>query len=301
MSSEERSSNDSGDKTWIEKISQVFSSTPKSRDEIQEILRFARENALLDGDEYTLIEGAMAVTDTQVREVMIPRSKMVVVNASDTPKEFLPKVTQSGHSRFPVVGETNDDILGILHAKDLLPLVLSSPEESFSISDYLRPVHKVPESKRLNNLLKDFRETRKHMAIVFDEYGGVSGLITIEDVLEEIVGEIEDEFDVTSDSSIKQLAENDYIVKATTPIEDFNQCFKSQLDDSEFDTIAGLITQQVGHVPQRNENIQIEQFHFKVLHADSRRLLLLRLQLSPEEWSPIFHGKQPPALLLAAY
>ena len=283
MNSEDRSSIDSSDTTWIEKITQIFSSNPKSRKDITDFLHSARENSLLDNDEFTIIEGAMEVTDMQVREVMIPRSQMTIVRIDESPEQFLANVIQSGHSRFPVVGETNDDILGILHAKDLLPLVISNSHEVFSISEYLRPVHKVPESKRLTNLLKDFRETRNHMAIVFDEYGGVSGLITIEDVLEEIVGEIKDEFDVASDTTIKKLGTNDYIIKALTPIDDFNEQFNTQLDDNAFDTIAGLITQKVGHVPQRNESITIDRFQFKVLHADNRRLHLLRLRVLEQD------------------
>jgi len=283
MNSEDRSSNDSGDATWIEKIKQIFSSTPKTRDDINAFLQIAHDSALLDNDEYTIIEGAMEVRDTQVREVMIARTKMAVVKVDEAPESFLPTIIKSGHSRFPVIGETNDDILGILHAKDLLPLLLNKnePLDTFDIQQYLRPIHKVPESKRLINLLKDFRETKKHMAIVFDEYGGVSGLITIEDVLEEIVGEIEDEFDVDDDIFIKQLGDSnssDYIINALTPIEEFNNHFKSQLEDSEFDTIAGLITQKAGHLPQRNETILLEQFEFKVLHADNRRLHLLRMK-----------------------
>ena len=280
MNSEDRSTNDSGDKTWIEKIKQIFSSTPQTREDVNEILQLARESALLDKEEYTIIEGAMEVRDIQVREVMVDRSKMVVVNVCQSPEDFLPTIIQSGHSRFPVVGEDSDDILGVLHAKDLLPILIEKNPEPFDIQQYLRPIYKVPESKRLINLLKDFRETRKHMALVFDEYGGVSGLITIEDVLEEIVGEIEDEFDVDDAAFIKQLGDsssNDFIINALTPIEEFNTYFKSDLPESEFDTIAGLITQKAGHLPQRNEQVQLDNFSFKVLHADNRRLHLLRM------------------------
>lgn len=280
MNGEDRSSNDPGDRSWIERITKIFSSTPRTREEVNDLLELALENKLLDGDEFTIIEGAMEVTDLQVREVMVPRSQMVVVKADETPEDFLPNIIQSGHSRFPVVGETNDDIIGILHAKDLLPLIIDKSGDAFDISRYLRPLHKVPESKRLNNLLKEFRSTRNHMAIVLDEYGGISGLITIEDVLEEIVGEIEDEFDVAEDSSIKKLSDNDYIIKALTPIEDFNEYFQVELDETDFDTIGGLVAQKVGHVPQRNETIDIAPFTFKVLHADNRRIHLLRLLIN---------------------
>lgn len=283
MNSEDRSTIDPGDRSWIEKITKIFSPAPKTREDVNDLLEQALENQLLDGDEFTIIEGAMEVTDLQVREVMVARSKMIVVNADETPEQFLPKIIKSGHSRFPVVGETNDDIIGILHAKDLLPLVVDKSGKDFDISNYLRPLHKVPESKRLNKLLKDFRNTRNHMAIVLDEYGSISGLITIEDVLEEIVGEIEDEFDVAEDATIRKLADNDFIIKALTTIEDFNENFDAKLDDTDFDTIGGLVAQRVGHVPQRNETVEIDNFCFKVLHADSRRIHLLRLFIQQAE------------------
>jgi magnesium and cobalt transporter len=278
--SEGRSPNDSGEQSWIEKISRLFSTSPRTREDINEFLLFAKEHLLLDEDEFTIIQGAMDVTDIQVREVMVPRSKMIVIKASDNPEEFLPAVIKSGHSRFPLMGEDNDDVLGILHAKDLLQLILDKDTEAFDLSKYIRPVPKVPESKRLNKLLNDFRTTRNHMAIVIDEYGGISGLITIEDVLEEIVGEIEDEFDVDEDESIKKISDNDYLIKGHTTIEDFNHAFDSELDETEFDTIAGLVTQQFGHIPQRNESVIIDKFTFKVLHADKRRIHLIRLSIA---------------------
>ncbi len=280
MNSEERSSDDPEALSWIEKITKRFNFTPKTRKEINQMLEQARENHILDGEEFSIIEGAMEVNDIQVREVMVPKTKMVCINFNETPEQFLPAAIQSGHSRFPIIGETNDDILGILHAKDLLPLIIQKNNSDFDITQYLRPVNNVPESKRLNKLLQDFRNTRNHMAIVIDEYGGVSGLITIEDVLEEIVGEIEDEFDVEENASITKVSDSDYIIKAHTSIEEFNQTFNAKLDESDFDTIAGLITQKAGHVPQRNDKIEIDQFSFKVLHADKRRLHLLRLFIS---------------------
>lgn len=279
--SEDRSANDPDDKSsWIAKFSQRFNTTPKTRKEISAILKLARDNKLLDDDEYAAIEGAMEVHDIQVREVMVPRNQMIVVDIDETPAQFLPRIIESGHSRFPVIGENNDDIIGILHAKDLLPLILKN-DAPFELVNYLRPLHKVPESKRLNRLLDDFRETHNHMAIVFDEYGAVAGLITIEDVLEEIVGDIEDEFDVEDENDIKKLSDNDYIIKAQTPIEDFNEALDAKLDDSDFDTVGGLIAQQLGHVPQRGETVTLdERFTFKVLHADGRRVHLLRLLIS---------------------
>lgn len=279
--SEDRSDNDPDDKSsWIAKLSQRFNTTPKSRKDISAILKLARDNKLLDDDEYAAIEGAMEVHDIQVRDVMIPRNQMIVVDIEETPEQFLPRIIESGHSRFPVIGESSEDIIGILHAKDLLPLILQKENTPFDISRYLRPLHKVPESKRLYKLMNDFRETHNHMALVFDEYGVVAGLITIEDVLEEIVGDIEDEFDVDDDHDIKKLSDNDYIIKAQTPIEDFNEELNASLDDSDFDTVGGLIGQQLGHVPQRGESVTIDRFTFKVLHADGRRVHLLRLLIS---------------------
>lgn len=273
-------SNDSGElPSWIEKFTRLFTSAPKTREDINQFFAVAKEHHLLDDDEYTIMQGALDVTDIQVREVMVPRSRMIVIKATDTPQEFLPAVIKSGHSRFPVMGDDNDDVLGILHAKDLLPLILENSHDNFDISSYIRPVHKVPESRRLNKLLNDFRTTHNHMAIVIDEYGGISGLITIEDVLEEIVGEIEDEFDVAEDASIKRLSDNDYLVKGHTTIEDFNEHFHSDLDNSEFDTIAGLVTHQFGYIPQRNETTDIDRFAFRILHADKRRIHLLRVQI----------------------
>ena len=278
--SDGRSPNDSGEhSSWIDKITRLFTSTPKTREDINQFFVLAKEHQLLDEDEFTIMQGALEVTDIQVREVMVPRSRMIMIKATDTPAEFLPDVIKSAHSRFPVMGEDNDDVLGILHAKDLLPLILEAGHNDFDISTYIRPVHKVPESRRLNKLLHDFRTTRNHMAIVIDEYGGVSGLITIEDVLEEIVGEIEDEFDVEEDESIKRLSDNDFLVKGHTTIEDFNKLFNADMDDSEYDTIAGLVTHQFGYIPQRNEAVDIGSFNFRILHADKRRVHLLRVQL----------------------
>src|SRR5690554_634796 len=275
--SDDRNTNITDDRSWISKISQLFNSTPKTRNDISAILKLARDNKLLDDDEYAAIEGAMEVHDIKVQDVMIPRNQMVVISVNETPEQFLPRIIESGHSRFPVAGEDSDDILGILHTKDLLPLVLQADNSSFDITRFLRTPLKVPESKRLNRLMDDFRTSHNHMAIVFDEYGAVSGLVTIEDVLEEIVGEIEDEFDVEDGSNIKKLSSNDYIVKAQTLIEDFNEALNTQLDDEDVDTIGGLVGQQLGHIPQRGETVTIDNLTFKVLHADGRKVHLLRL------------------------
>lgn len=273
----EEQSLDTSDKSWLEKIAQAFSGEPKTRGDLLEILKVAEQNKIIDSEAQSIIEGALEVSGQQAREVMIPRPQMVVLKAECSPEEILSKVIQAGHSRFPVVGESNDEVLGILLAKDLLPLALKTNLEDFDLMELIRPATFVPESKRLNVLLKEFRERRKHMAIVIDEYGGVSGLITIEDVLEEIVGEIEDEYDVETDAPIKKLAANDFIIKALTPIEDFNEFFDTKLNEDEFDTIGGLIMSQFGHVPKRNECIEIDNFNFKVLTADKRRVHLLRM------------------------
>ncbi len=280
--SDDRTANIVDDRSWISKISQLFNSTPKTRNDISAILKLARDNKLLDDDEYAAIEGAMEVHDIQVDDVMIPRNQMVIISVNETPEQFLPRIIESGHSRFPVAGEDSDDILGILHTKDLLPLVLQKDIDSFDITRFLRSPLKVPESKRLNRLMDDFRSSQNHMAIVFDEYGAVSGLVTIEDVLEEIVGEIEDEFDVEDGNDIKQLSSNDYIIKAQTLIEDFNDELNANLDDSDVDTIGGLVGYQLGHIPQRGESITIDNFTFKVLHADSRKVHLLRLLINQD-------------------
>src|SRR5690554_970988 len=280
--SDDRTANIVDDRSWISKISQLFNSTPKTRNDISAILKLARDNKLLDDDEYAAIEGAMEVHDIQVDDVMIPRNQMVIISVNETPEQFLPRIIESGHSRFPVAGEDSDDILGILHTKDLLPLVLQKDIDSFDITRFLRSPLKVPESKRLNRLMDDFRSSQHHMAIVFDEYGAVSGLVTIEEVLEEIVGEIEDEFDVEDGNDIKQLSSNDYIIKAQTLIEDFNDELNANLDDSDVDTIGGLVGYQLGHIPQRGESITIDNFTFKVLHADSRKVHLLRLLINQD-------------------
>ena len=210
--SEDRSSNEQ--KTWLEKLSQAFAHEPKNRKELLEVLREAHLNKLLDSDALAIVEGAIQVADLQVRDIMVPRSQMMSIRADQTPTEFLPAVIEAAHSRYPVTGDSLDEVLGILLAKDLLPLTLLNTEQTFDIRQLLRPVTFVPESKRLNVLLKEFRAKRQHMAVVIDEYGGVAGLVTIEDVLEQIVGEIEDEHDVEEDSYIRPLPSGDFIVKA---------------------------------------------------------------------------------------
>ena len=227
------------------------------------------------------MEGALTVGEMQARDVMIPRAQMVVIRAGATLEEVLPQIIHTGHSRYPVVGESTDDVLGILLAKDLLPFVLN-PDANFDISALLRSAVIVPESKRLNVLLREFRQARNHMAIVIDEYGGVAGLVTIEDVLEEIVGEIEDETDTDEEIHIRKLTEDSYIVQAQTPVEDFNEAFNVDFSDEEFDTIGGLVLQAFGRLPTRNETIDFDGFEFRVINSDQRKLNSLRVTVLPK-------------------
>ena len=265
------------DKTWIERLVGTFSSEPQSQEELLDIIRDAAAKELLDQEALSIIQGALGVSGLQAREIMIPRSQMVTVNIDETPEEFLPKVIESGHSRFPVMGESSDDIKGVLLAKDLLTLILKGHKD-FTLESIIRPATIIPESKRLNILLREFRENRYHMALVIDEYGGISGLITIEDVLEEIVGEISDETDDDHDDVfIRKVSEDDFIVKALTPIEDFNSYFKTKFSDEEFDTIGGLVMQAFGHLPQRNETTTLDGYEFRILYSDNRQIHLLRL------------------------
>lgn len=280
---DEQSTNDPEEKSWIEKISHIFSSEPKTREDLLAFLQVAQSNEVIDNDAVHIMDGAMRVSEMQVREIMVPRTQMTVIKAEQPLEELLQQITETGHSRYPVIGENTDEVLGVLLAKDLLPQILKNTE-NFDIQALLRPATVVPESKRLNILLREFREKRNHMAIVIDEYGGVAGLVTIEDVLEEIVGEIEDEYDIEeTDSYIRKLAENDYIVKALTPIEEFNEAFKATFSDEEFDTIGGIILQQFGHLPGRNEIAHIGGFEFKVLNADNRQVHLLRMSAVVEQ------------------
>ena len=276
--SEDRSGNDSDEKSWLDKISHLFSSEPRTRQDLEEVLSVAADNEVIDDDARGIIKGALQVSDMQTREVMIPRSQMVVIKNEWPLEEILPKIISSAHSRYPVIGESPDDVLGILLVKDLLPQILSKDHTHFSLEALLRPTRVVPESKRLNVLLREFRENRNHMAIVIDEYGGIAGLVTIEDVLEEIVGDIEDETDAEVDRFIREISEDEYYIKALTPIDEFNEYFHTHFSDEEFDTIGGLVIQALGHMPANNEITVIENFEFKVISADQRKIDSLRLR-----------------------
>ncbi len=278
--SDDQSSRSQGSKSWLERISQAFSNEPETVEDVLEILRDAETQDIIDADAMSIIEGAMQVIDMRVDEIMIPRSQMVTVKASQDPKTFLSDIMESAHSRFPVIGDNQDDVIGVLLAKDLLPLALENDLNWIKIREILRPPSFVPESKRLNQLLKEFKETRNHMAIVVDEYGGTAGLITIEDVLEQIVGEIEDEHDFDEETHIKARGDGSFAVKAITPIDDFNEFFKTELDEEEFDTIGGIILKEFGHLPRRGESVEFAGFLFTIANADNRVIRLLQVTRS---------------------
>ncbi|MEE8321616.1 MAG: transporter associated domain-containing protein [Gammaproteobacteria bacterium] len=267
----------SGPGNWFARLAKAFAREPNDRHALIEILRDSENRNILDQDALVMIEGALQVSEMQVRDIMIPRVQMIVVRNDAEPEDILATVVESGHSRFPVIGDNTDEITGILLAKDLLSYFASSDNECFNIKDMMRSPVFVPESKRLNVLLREFRTSRNHMAIVIDEYSGVAGVVTIEDVIEEIIGEIEDETDIVEEENIKQHGRNRYTVMAQTPIEDFNDYFKTELSDAEFDTIGGLILKEFGHLPKRGESLDFEGFNVKVLRADKRRIFLLRL------------------------
>ncbi len=275
-----------GMRGWMRKQARALVGPPRSREEILEWTRDGRQAGLLDAEAYGMIQGVLEVSQTQVRDIMVPRSQMVVVERDASPVDLLREVIQAGHSRFPVIGDNRDEVIGILLAKDLLRLALDqehlSPETNFDIREVIRPVVVVPESKRLNVLLKEFRANRNHLAIVLDEYGGVSGLVTIEDVLEQIVGEIDDEHDEEEGAFILRQDRERYLVRALTPIEEFNRYFGSELSDEEFDTIGGLVSQRFGHLPRRGESITVGRFQFNVQRADSRRVHLFQVGVLPE-------------------
>ncbi len=272
-------------RSWLERLGNFFSSGPSNRDELLELLRSLREREVIDLDTLGIIEGAVQVADMQVREIMIPRAQMIAIRTSSNPRDFLPTIIECAHSRFPVLADDPDEVQGILLAKDLLPLALDPGRmDRFNIKDHLRQAMIIPESKRLDSLLREFRASRNHMAVVVNEYGGVAGLVTIEDVLEQIVGEIEDETDIEdTDYLIKSLNNREYTVKALTPIEDFNDYFQCELSTEDFDTVGGLVMQQFGRLPERNESVQFDRFRFTVLSADGRTIRLLQVQPLEEE------------------
>lgn len=275
--------NNGARRSLLQRLGDLFSDEPTDQAELQEMLQAAAERDLIDPDALNIIFGALQVTEMQVRDIMLPRKLLVALCAQDRPEQIFQQIIKSQHSRFPVYGDDLDDIKGILHAKDLLALALHGQAldaGSFDIKDFIRPATMVPESKRLNVLLQEFRATRNHMAVVVDEYGQVAGAVTIEDVLEQIVGEIEDEHDVDEEGLIKQLSEHVFNVKAATPIDEFNEQFGVDYADDEFDTIGGLLLKAFGHVPDRGEKITLGALTYTVLNADSRRLRLVEVSRS---------------------
>ena len=268
---------------WRERLLDFFSNESAEEPVFKDMLREATARELVEPDALNIIYGALQVAHMQARDIMIPRSQMAYVKADARLEEFLPYLIEARHSRFPVVGETLDDIKGILHAKDILPWLLQKDWDAFNINDVIRPPAVVPESRRLNDLLDEFRSRKNHMAVVVDEYGHVAGVVTIEDVLEQIVGDIEDEHDVDDDVFIKPLEDRCYTVKGITPIDEFNSFFETNFDEEEFDTISGLVTKEFGHLPEREESTTIHDYVFKVLNSDSRRINLLHLSVPSKQ------------------
>ena len=267
--------NDPSRPTLLERLSALILREPEDRESLARLLHSAYERNLLDADALSMIEGALSVSEMQVRDIMIPRAQMDVIDLHEPVEKFIPQVISTAHSRFPVIDRNRDDVIGILLAKDLLRYYAG--DEDFNVREMLRPAVFVPESKRLNVLLREFRASRNHMAIVVDEYGGVAGLVTIEDVLEQIVGEIEDEydFDEASDNILAEPNNRCWRVKALTQIADFNAAFGTSFDDDEQDTVGGLVIHRLGRLPKRGENVAIDGLKFQVLRADSRRLYTL--------------------------
>ncbi len=258
-------------------IKMLLSGAPQNNEQIIQLLRNAEKNNVLSKEVLEMIEGAFQVSKIQVKNIMIPRSHMVVVREDATLQDMLPIIIDSAHSRFPVVGDSRDEVLGILLAKDLLRFFIQGKQEEFDLDDVIRPAVIIPESKRVNTLLNEFKDGRNHMAIVVDEYSSVSGLVTIEDVLEQIVGEITDEHDIEEDRYIFEHSIGHFGVKALTPIEDFNEFFSTKYNDNDFETFGGLVLSKFGHLPKKGEKLEFDNFEVEVLRADRRRLHLLNV------------------------
>jgi magnesium and cobalt transporter len=287
---DDASTNSQDKRSWLDRLSFFLSDRPSTKEELLERIRQAEEDQILDREALDTIEGALQMSHMQVRDIMVPRPQMAVVKADQSTQEFMQTITETSHSRFPVIGESPDEVIGILLAKDLLPLAFAKQMDNFDLNAMLRKPIFVPESKRLSVLLNEFRTNRYHMAIVLDEYGGVAGLVTIEDVLEQIVGEIEDETDSEEDDgNIRPFAGDGFLVKALTTIDDFNEHFGTYYDETEFDTIGGIITQQFGHLPAKEEKIQVGDLNFLILAADNRRIRLMQV-------NPINNDANEPSL-----
>lgn len=278
MSDEQPPSRNSPQKSWVDKISQLLTGEPQDLDDLLEILREAREKRLLDTDALSMIEGVLQVSQMRVRDIMIPRIQMVVVPKDAELESIMPLVTEFGHSRYPVIDGDRSKVVGVLLAKDLLTRILEN--KTLKVHEIMRPSYVVPESKRLNVLLKELRTNGNHMAIVVDEYGQSAGLVTIEDVLEQIVGEIEDEHDEHEDEGyIFQRSPSEYMIKALTPMDEFDEYFSTHLATDEYDTVGGFIVSQLEHMPKKGESLVVDAMKFEVIRADSRRVHLLKLKI----------------------
>jgi len=281
MSAKEKTNDTGASGKWLRKLSRRMTGEVQDREEIVEFLREATRRGIIEGDALPMLEGVLGVSDIQVRDIMVPRAQMTFLNRDDDSNVLLKTVVESGHSRFPVMDEDREKVVGILLAKDLLRLAAQDPDlkdgVQFDIREFMRPTVFVPESKRLNVLLREMRRSRVHMAVVADEYGGIAGLVTIEDVIEQIVGDIDDEHDVDEDVNIRKDGDRQYIVRGQTPIDEFNEYFQTELSDDEFDTVAGLVMKQLGRLPRRGETLQLDDCEIKVMRFDRRRIDTLRL------------------------
>lgn len=274
-----RSSNTGSSGRWRSRLARTLAAGVRDRSQLIEMLAESQQRGLLDADAFAMLEGVLEVAELQVRDIMVPRAQMVCVRRDDPLPRIVSAVVDSGHSRFPVLEDDRDDVVGILLAKDLLRLYASGTSSKFDMREYMRPAVFVPESKRLNVLLKEFRINHNHMAIVIDEYSGVGGLVTIEDVIEQIIGDIDDEHDVEDDTNIRREGERQFSVRGGTRIEEFNQYFSAELPADEFDTIAGLVMKQFGRMPRRGEAVNLGEFEFRVTRADRRRIDGLRVTI----------------------
>jgi magnesium and cobalt transporter len=272
MTDEDSPASEAG--TWYGRLRRVLKGEPATRDDLLDLLR---GTSVLDTDEQAMLEGVLGVAETQVRDVMVPRSQMVVLERDAPREDTLRAIVASGHSRFPVIGEDREEVVGILLAKDVLRYFVETPDQEFDIRRWLRPATFIPESKRLDTLLKEFRGSRNHIAIVVDEYGGIAGLLTIEDVLEEIVGEIDDEYDARDSERIQPQDDGKFHVLALTRIDEFNDYFDASLDDEHYDTVGGLVVYELGHLPRKGETVVVQGFRFGVLQADRRRVQSLEV------------------------
>ncbi len=280
MSDEKPPSSQPQQKSFIDRVGHFFKGEPQDKEDLMEILKDAHEKHLMDDGAFSMIEGILKFSEMRVTDVMIPRIQMKVVERDADLESIFPKVLELGHSRFPVIEDDRSEVVGVLLAKDLLGHAIKN--KKLQVGDLMRPISIVPESKRLNVLLKEFRTERRHMAVVVDEYGMVAGLVTIEDVLEEIVGEIEDEHDAQEIKYIEQCSSGKYNLKAITPIDDFNEYFSADLTDDEHETIGGFVIHQLGHMPKKGEKIVCGRFRFEVIHADNRRVTLLKVKILKE-------------------